>query len=133
MLLEEMTEVQKPLVVYEDNQGAIFLANNRQVGMRTKHIDICHHFMRYMAEDKEIDIKYIMSEENPTEIMIKNCSEAYFVKPMNSIIEGELWGLMETGRKNVKITRVTDDIIRRENNEYSSHTLAKVVDGKKQK
>ena len=62
MLLGEMSEVQKPSVMYKDNQGVIYLANNRQVGMRTKHIDICHHFMRDMAEFKEVYIKYIKSE-----------------------------------------------------------------------
>ena len=44
-LMGEMTEVKKPSVIYEDNQGAIFLAKNRQVGIRTKHIDIRHHFL----------------------------------------------------------------------------------------
>ena len=59
MLFEEMNEVQKPWVVYEDNQGEISLAKNRQVGVRTKHIDICHNFMREMVEDKYIYINYI--------------------------------------------------------------------------
>ena len=40
MLLVEMIEVKKPYVIYEDNQGTIFLAKNRQVGNCTKHIDI---------------------------------------------------------------------------------------------
>ena len=61
-----MTEVQKPSVLYEDNQGAIFLAKNRQVGIRTKRIDICHHFLRDMVGDKDIDIQYILSEDNPS-------------------------------------------------------------------
>ena len=38
-----MNEVQKTSVIYEDNQCAILLANDRQEGMRTKHIDICHN------------------------------------------------------------------------------------------
>ena len=41
-----MSEVQKPSVAYEDNQGDIFLENIRQVGMRTKNIDIRAHFLR---------------------------------------------------------------------------------------
>ena len=45
--------------MYEDNQGEISLAKNRQVGVRTKHIDICHNFMREMVEDKYIYINYI--------------------------------------------------------------------------
>ena len=40
-----MAEVKNPSVAYEDNQGVILLANNRLFGMRTKHIDICHHFI----------------------------------------------------------------------------------------
>ena len=47
-----MTKVQKSAVVYKDNQGAIFLAKNRQVGMCAKHIDICHTFMRDMIKKK---------------------------------------------------------------------------------
>ena len=50
MLLGEMTKVEKPSVIYEDNQGGTFLAKNRQVGIRTKRIDICHHFLRDMVE-----------------------------------------------------------------------------------
>ena len=48
--------------MYKDNQGAIFLVNNRQVGMHTKHIDIHHHFMIDMVKGKDMDIKYIRSE-----------------------------------------------------------------------
>ena len=40
MFLGEMIEVKKSDVIYEDNQGTIFLAKNRQVGNCTKHIDI---------------------------------------------------------------------------------------------
>ena len=74
MLLEETIEVKNPSVIYRDNQGAIFLANNRQLGMRTKHIDICHHILRDVVEDKDIDIKYIQREENPAYIMTDNNS-----------------------------------------------------------
>ena len=80
MSLEEMTEVQNLSVVYKDNQGSILLAKNRQVGMRTKNIDIRHHFLRDMAENKDIYFKYIWSEDNPADIMTKNTFEAYFVK-----------------------------------------------------
>ena len=45
------------------------------------------------------------------------------------ITEGELWELVDTGRENVKKTGVTDDVITRDKTEYSSHTLAEVVDG----
>ena len=85
MLLEEMTELQKPSFIYEDNPEENFLTKNRQVGMHTKHIDIFHHFMRDMVEFNDIDIKYIRSEENTADIMTKNTSEADFVEKMKSI------------------------------------------------
>ena len=129
MLIEEMTEVQNLSVIYKDNQGAIFLAKNRQVCMRTMHIDIPRHFLRDMVEDKDIDIKDIWSEENPTVIMTKNTCEADFVKRMKRITEGELWELVETGRDNVNISRVTDKVMERDKTEYSSQALAEVVDG----
>ena len=49
---------------------------------------------------------------------------------MNRITEGELCEIMDTEKKNVKNTRVVDDVISRDKTEYSSHTLAEVVYGK---
>ena len=62
LFLGEMSEVEKPSVIYEDNQEENFLAKNRQVGSLTKHIDILHPFLWDMAEEKDIDIQYIRSE-----------------------------------------------------------------------
>ena len=78
----------KPSVIYEDKQGMIFLANNSQVDICTKHIDICHNFLRGMVEEKYIYIQYIQSEENPSGIMTKNTSEADFARNIRSITKG---------------------------------------------
>ena len=61
--------------------------------------------------------------------MTKNTSEADLARHMRRITEGELWELVDTIRENVKKAGVTDDIIIRDNNEYSSHTLDEVVNG----
>ena len=82
-----------------------------------------------MVEDKDSDIQYIWSEDNPADIMSKNTSEADFASHMKRITEGELWEIMDTGRENFKNNRVTDDIITHNNTEYFSHALAKVVYG----
>ena len=50
MLLREMTEVQNPYVIYKYNKGAMFLANNSQLGICTKHIYIHHYFLRDMLK-----------------------------------------------------------------------------------
>ena len=62
MILKEMSEVQKPEISYKDNQGAIFLENNRQVCMRNKNINKRHRFLRYMVEEIYIYIKCIRSK-----------------------------------------------------------------------
>ena len=85
-----MTEVQNPSFIYEDNQGTMFLAKNRQLGISTIHMDICNHFLWDMVEDKDIDIQYIRSKYNPADIMKKNTLEADFTRNMKMIIEGEL-------------------------------------------
>ena len=130
MFLGEMKKVKKLSVIYEDNQGAIFLENNRQIGICTRHIDICHHFLQDMVEERDIDIQYIWSKDNSAEIMTKNSSEAYFASHMRNITEGEIWELVDTGRYNFKKTGFTNDVITRDKTEYSSHALTEVVDGK---
>ena len=71
MLLRKMNKVLKTSVIYKDNQGAIFLVNNRQVRSSTKHIDAIHPFLQDIMKDKDIDIQYIFSEDNPEKIMAK--------------------------------------------------------------
>ena len=94
---EEMTKLQKPSVIYKDIKGEIFLEKNRQVGIFTKPIDFCHHFLRDMAEDKDIDIWYIRSKYDPEVITTRNNSEAYLTRHMKRITQGELWEIVETG------------------------------------
>ena len=119
---------QRPAIVHEDNQGASFLANNRQVGIHTKHINIHHQFLKDMVEEKYVDIKYISREENPAVIMTNNCSEADHAKHAKRITEGELWEIVETGRKNVNNNRVMDGFTDCDLTEYSSRALANPVD-----
>ena len=119
--------MQKPEIVYDRNQGDIFLAKNTQFGMSNKHIDIRHHFMRDMVKYKDMDIRYIRSKDNPADIMTNNCSEADYDKVENRITEGELWELVESGRKNVKNNGLLDRVMDNESTEYSSHALADAV------
>ena len=54
--------------------------------MRTNHIDIRHHFLRDMVEDKNMNIKYIRSKI-PADIMIMNFPEADYINHMKRITE----------------------------------------------
>ena len=83
-----MTKVQKPSVIYENNQCAIFLLKNTQVDISAKHIDIHHHFLRDMVDDKDIGIQYIRSEDNHADIITKNTSESYLARCIKRITKG---------------------------------------------
>ena len=96
--------------------------------MCTKHIDIRHHFLRDVVEEKYMDVKYIISKENPGDIMTNNCSEADHTKHAKIIREGELWELVDTGRENLNNNGVIDGVTDCEPTEYSSHALANTVD-----
>ena len=77
-LLEGMNEHQGvilPMTLRIDNTGAIYLANNRSTGPRTKHIDIRVHYVRELIDQGLLKTKFIRSEDNDSDIFTKNVSE----------------------------------------------------------
>jgi hypothetical protein len=44
-LLEEIVECITPGIILEDNLGKIVMVKNQQVGSRTKHINVRHHYV----------------------------------------------------------------------------------------
>ena len=57
--------------LFEDNQGAIALAENQISGGRTKHIDVRYHFARELVKHKVIAIKYTESRNQHVDILTK--------------------------------------------------------------
>jgi hypothetical protein len=45
------------LTILANNQGAIVLIKDNKFHVRTKHIDLCYHFIREAVEDGKILIK----------------------------------------------------------------------------
>ena len=65
-------EVEKgPIVVHEDNEGAIKLAGNPLSSARSRHIDVRHHFLREKVAQKEIIVKYVESERQHADVLTK--------------------------------------------------------------
>ena len=60
---------EEPILIYEDNQGAIELSRNPKFHNRTKHIDIAYHFIREKVKDKVIYVKYCETEQMLADIM----------------------------------------------------------------
>jgi len=64
--------VKYPVRVHVDNIGAIFLANNKTTGARTKHIDVRYHFVREYIKEGKVLIEFVRSEDNDADLMTKN-------------------------------------------------------------
>ena len=76
---------EEPILIYEDNQGAIELSRKPKFHNRTKHIDIAHHFIREKVKDKVIYVKYCETEQMLADIMTKPLSKVLFEKFRNKL------------------------------------------------
>ena len=128
-----------PGTIYEDNEGAIFLAKNQQVGMRPKHIDIKYHFIRELIGRNYLDIRYVRSEDNYADLTTKNVGNEIFDKLFSRGIQV---GNIVTKRENVgrtgdvstgnEVRRFTYDVlpgIDTGDNERATVELGRATDG----
>ena len=72
------------IVINSDNQGSSALAKNPIQHARTKHIDIRHHFIREMVENKEVEIVYCGTDDMVADILTKGLSR----EKHNRFVEG---------------------------------------------
>ena len=79
-LFTDLQRPTKPIVINEDNQGAIALARNPIAHSRTKHIDIRFHFIRKALEEGIIDILYCSTSEMVADILTKPISRGQYEK-----------------------------------------------------
>lgn len=64
-------KLSEPIIIYEDNNGCIAIANNPTDHKRTKHIDVKYHFSRQKVEEKEVKIIYIPTGEQLADAFTK--------------------------------------------------------------
>ena len=70
----------KPVPICADNEGGIFIASNPVQERRTKHIDVRYHYVCDCIEQKRIDVVWIPTDENPTDMFTKNLGHVKFFK-----------------------------------------------------
>jgi len=51
------------VVIKEDNQAALSIAQNPVFYSKTKHIDVCYHFVREVVTDGQIGLEYCNSKD----------------------------------------------------------------------
>ena len=80
--------IKKPAIVYGDNKGANFLVHNSQVGPRTRHVDIRHHWIRDLQREGEIDVRYRETDRMVADIGTKNTDNKTFERHATAMRNG---------------------------------------------
>ena len=79
MLMEYNVE-QDVLTLYCDNLSAINISKNPIQHSRTKHIDIRHHFITDLVEEKVMTLEYVDTEEQLADIFTEALDAKQFEK-----------------------------------------------------
>ena len=64
--------------VFEDNEGAVQLAQNTITSSNSKHIDVRHHFLREVVGRKEISVIHVPSFFQHADFLTKEISRESF-------------------------------------------------------
>jgi UPF0716 family protein affecting phage T7 exclusion len=54
-------EMTLPIVVKTDNIGALFMSQNSLTGVRSRHVDTRHHFIRENVDDGIVKVEFVKS------------------------------------------------------------------------
>ncbi|KAF7576146.1 hypothetical protein PtrM4_003860 [Pyrenophora tritici-repentis] len=68
-----------------DNQGAIALTKNPHLHERSKHIDVCYHFIRDLAEQGKLDVAYVPTADMVADGMTKPLQRVAFERFKNQL------------------------------------------------
>jgi hypothetical protein len=79
-MLKEYNVEQDVLTLYWENLSAINISKNSIQHSRTKHIDIRHHFIRDLVEEKVVTLEHVDTEEQLANIFTKALDAKQFEK-----------------------------------------------------
>ncbi|KAH9102856.1 hypothetical protein AeMF1_020649, partial [Aphanomyces euteiches] len=68
----------QPVVIYEDNQSTIHIAQNSEHHGRSKHIDVRYMFVRDLVEAKHFELRYCNTKQQLADFFTKAHLEPAF-------------------------------------------------------
>lgn len=77
--------IEGKVVLYVDNQGSISMISSYENSKRTKYIDIKKYFIKDVVRKKIIEVKYVSSKDNFTDIITKSLAKDRFIGFRNGI------------------------------------------------
>jgi hypothetical protein len=77
-----------------DNTSAIFVAKNLVFHKRMKHLKVRHHFLRDHVEKRDIEMRYIATERQLTDIFTKSLDASRFAAFRGEISVCHPYGLI---------------------------------------
>lgn len=91
-LLSDLNEtVQKPFVVFEDNQSCLKMIASEKFSNRSKHIDTKYHFVKDYVANKIVTCKYCPTEEMVADLLTKplNANKINYLREKCGLIKCE--------------------------------------------
>ena len=77
---EAKFKIKLPMPMFGDNTAALNFAEEQSVNTKTKHIDLRHHFLKDLIDDKIINMNYVCTTDNIADILTKPLSILIFQK-----------------------------------------------------
>ena len=92
LFLRQVQEFMEPSMrvgavnVFDDNEGAIKLAINKDASRRTKRIDVKHHLVRDASNARKVRVAYVRSEDQHADLLTKPLVVEKFYKHAKFIL-----------------------------------------------
>lgn len=73
--------------MFNDNQSAQKICKNVVTHLRTKHIDIRHHYVKELISKKVIDLSYLPTEEMLADVLTKPLTSEKHYKFVSKLLK----------------------------------------------
>jgi hypothetical protein len=83
--LEVVPALEKPIVIYCDNSGAVANSKDPRNHKRTKHVERKYHLIRDIVSRGDVDVVKILTDDNLADPFTKTLPEAVFNRHMEGI------------------------------------------------